>query len=206
MINATNNTPEASDIEVIPTGNLVSNNAQDALNELQSDSDALNVSLASALSDIGDLQTDVANLQAMSSTDEIYYARTLLQTNLNQGSGLNAVRFNTPIIDNAPDITRISDTVIRLQPANYLLLASVYLSSSIMRTNIVLSTSTSSTTRGASGYIRAATGHNDSSVHLADVLNLNSVTDLTINSQREANTGTVFSLARGMIMLRRLRT
>lgn len=98
--------------------------------------------------------------------------------------------FGTAINDFLVD----GDGIRILSTGIYQISANVHLNSSISRANVVIRAKVNNTPVGpvgASAYIRAITGHNESSAHLQFITALTAQDIITIGARREARNGVV---------------
>ena len=126
------------------------------------------------------------------------YARNATQTDLNNNPiqfrqvSLNAGTFST----NIPGVTLAGNEFQNLPSGWYLVNAVLGISSNSARANLSFRLQVNGVTRvgisGFSGYIRAASGHNTSSVHLNGLVELTDpLSTMNLVAQREAAAGII---------------
>ncbi len=122
-------------------------------------------------------------------------------TNTNTTTNLNVNNTVAPLFgtedykDDGTNLYQVSgNTLIVKESGRYDIRANLSLYSSSARANTNARIAVNGTAVGAlaaSGYIRSASGHNQSSIHISEILNLNANDVVTIVTYREANSGTV---------------
>jgi hypothetical protein len=131
----------------------------------------------------------------------------------NDGDSL-AVDLNTGAVVEVP-LTGVADTIDDyfqingnglevLQDGRYLFTTSIYLASNAARANLDLSfyvDGVSQEVVGSSGYIRSASGHNNSSIHVSQWLELAANQVVTVRAQREGAAGVVNLSTKGSSVL-----
>lgn len=109
------------------------------------------------------------------------------------------VRFSIPSLDtNIAGVGATATEITGVPAGRYIVNGSLFLLSNSARTNLNLSPSIGgvelATPRGASGYIRAASGHNNSTVHVNGEIELVALSTVGMRAIREASGGAVTSI------------
>ena len=128
---------------------------------------------------------------------DFVYCRLQTQNNLNN----NPVQFREVLLDPITFDTNIMGASVvgnefqNIPTGLYLVIASLLLTSLNARTNLQLRLNINGTNAlgisSASGYIRNATGHNNSSLHINGLVQVTSTSTVGLVAQREAGNGTV---------------
>ena len=134
--------------------------------------------------------------------------RTSGQTNLNTLTP-QILQLQTAIINTNPELyTEVGNTVTINRDGVYDVASNIYISSPDPRTNpsvVIYVNGIEQGVTGASGYIRDNQGHNESSVHVRQLLSLSAGDVVDVRCTRLANNGVVEAVAdRGNLIIKKI--
>lgn len=138
------------------------------------------------------------------SAPEILRIPNTVQTNINSSTtGINYGGFGTPTINDSLH-TVTSDTITIASTGRYRCYFNIYMESNVQRSNIRFGWFINSAIQGsftANNYIRAQSGHNESSSSLTDIFDLTAGDTVQIRCVRIAAAGTVTTPANQSIII-----
>ena len=195
------NGAEAEDILVPPHGDV-----NDAVAHLQGLIDDLELADNAIGLSLTNLQDQINNLPPPGGIDEIFFARTEFQTNLNNAAP-NTVVLKTAEVNTIVGASTTTPGEILLPEGQFYFSGRIFTVSSAQRSNVFLTTNIGLAV-GANGYIRSSSGAAESTPEIEDLITItNPNNTFILRGNRTANTGTVFSIAdNGYVFLKRVKS